>query len=45
MADHHEYGATLLNWCAHFDLMAETKILLAKGAKAEAKTDLVGLVP
>lgn len=38
MADQQQYGATLLHWCAHFDLMAEAKMLLNKGANAKAKT-------
>ena len=32
-----KFGMTLLHWCAHYDLIPQSKVLLANGARATAK--------
>lgn len=40
LADDRKYGATLLHWCASFNLIAEGKMLLENGANARAMSSL-----
>jgi hypothetical protein len=39
-----KFGMTLLHWCAYYDLILQSKVLLANGARATAK-DSAGHMP
>lgn len=37
LTDSHNYGATLLHWCAHYRLLEQAQVLLLRGANPKAK--------